>query len=93
MKKFMKKFTIIITSILFVLQPFSNVVSAATVPPMGGIIAYTISNGNVNTYKSVNGAYSGYISGASDILHQEEQRQRIHKLPIFLEIQIFLMHM
>lgn len=67
MKKFMKKFTIIITSILFVLQPFSNVVSAATVPPMGGIIAYTISNGNVNTYKSVNGAYSGYISGASDL--------------------------
>lgn len=66
MKNFMKKLTAFVCSLLFVLQPLTYV-SAATVPPMGGIKAYTISNGNVNTYKSVNGAYSGYISGSVDL--------------------------
>lgn len=39
---------------------------AATAFSSSTITAYTISTGRVSTYKSVNGAYSGYISGSSD---------------------------
>lgn len=66
MKKKTKKIMAFICSLFFVLQPLVYV-SAATVPPMEGIKAYTISNGNVYTYTAIDGAYSGYISGSVDL--------------------------
>lgn len=44
----------------------TQVAQAATATNRVPIICYAISTGRVTTYQSVNGAYSGYIDGASD---------------------------
>lgn len=44
----------------------TQMAQAATATNRVPIICYAISTGRVTTYQSVNGAYSGYIDGASD---------------------------
>lgn len=70
MRKKLYKFLSIILAIIFAsslqLNTEKTVVHAATTTSNTPIVMYTRSTGRSNTYKSVNGAYSGYIDGASD---------------------------
>lgn len=64
--KFLKKI-ICFTLTMMLCVPISKMeTQAATSITETPMICYTISNGKVTTYKSVNGAYSGYIDGSTD---------------------------
>ena len=63
-KQIQKQFSIILGIVLVVVSclPMNTIkVQAATATNRVPITCYTTASGNVNTYKSVNGAYSGYI--------------------------------